>query len=169
MVSEERIAVWDARDRLVEELTRTDCLPKRTLYIRRDDGGTLAVGLLPERRGYLLVEWRGAAYQTTLLCQPALVIEPYEQEGDRFGGMFGFGEKGAHGWLLRIEENGKSVAEATLLPRITAFADLTAKEDRFFHGKRRVRRIPLWQLRPEPADMCEAALSIWERLLQEGG
>ena len=54
MHSEDFSAAWDARDRLVEELTREHCLPKRTLYISRNDGGTLAIGLLHGifERGY---------------------------------------------------------------------------------------------------------------------
>ena len=41
MLPETIAAAWDARDRLLEELKQENRLPVRTLYVRRDDGGTL--------------------------------------------------------------------------------------------------------------------------------
>jgi len=38
MTSEEISAAWESRDRLQNELSQTNRLPSRTLYIRRDDG-----------------------------------------------------------------------------------------------------------------------------------
>lgn len=162
------IAAWDARDRLVQELRDVGGLPLRTLYIRRDDGGTLALGLLPERRGIAMVEWRNDSYELAFLRDPALETEPYEKKSVGFNGIFGFGEKGSRGWLLKITEQGKAVCEAVLLPRITAFADLSAKKDKFLCGRRLPSQIPLWQLIPEDQYACSAAILAWQKLLREG-
>ncbi len=169
MTKQELAAAWDKRDRLIEELAQNGRLPVRTLYIRRDDGGALAIGLLSERRGIQLIEWHGSSYQTSFLRQPLMQLEEYEQKAEGFGGVFGIGEKGACGWTLRLLENGVAVTEAHLLPGITSFADLMIREDRFLHGKKRPRQIPLWQLRPEIAGICEAVMTLWVRLVQEGG
>lgn len=161
-------SAWDARDRLVQELRDADCLPLRALYIRRDDGGTLALCLLPERRGFALVEWRNDTYELVFLQEPAMETEPYEKKAVGFGGYFGFGEKGSRGWLLRLIDQNKTVAEVTLLPYITAFADLPAKKDKFLYGRRMPRQIPHWQPVPEDQYICAAAISDWQRLLREG-
>ncbi|NCU31442.1 MAG: hypothetical protein EOM23_00580, partial [Candidatus Moranbacteria bacterium] len=107
---------WDARDRLVEELKREHCLPMRTLYIRRNDGGTLAIGLLPDQGGVIAIDWYNATYKTQILHQPVLRLDPYEQKAEGFGGMFGFGEKGARGWTIRLIDGGTVKAEAMILP-----------------------------------------------------
>ncbi len=165
MAIEDNTAAWDARDRLAAELTQGKNLPERTLYIRRNDGGTLAFGLLPKGRGLLLIDWSGAAYETQVFQNPVLRLDPYEQKADGFGGMFGFGEKGACGWMLRLIDGGAVQAEIPVLPNITAVADLLAKEDRFLSGKRKPREIPLWQPRPEEGAFLERILTIWERLI----
>ncbi|MEA4869769.1 MAG: hypothetical protein VB062_03920 [Christensenella sp.] len=167
MQPEEHAAAWDARDRLLNELKQEKQLPVRALYIRRDDGGTLAIGLLPERGGVVMTQWNGASYTTARLNRPALVLEPFEQKAEGFGGVFGFGEKGSSGWILRLLDGGAEMAEAKLLPYITSFADLLAKDDRFLYGKRKPRSIPHWQLRPEERRVCEAAVGLWERLVKE--
>ena len=100
------------------------------------------------------------------LREPDLTAEPFLQKSDGFGGVFGFGEKGANGWLLRFLERGETVAEVTLLPTITAFADLLTPDDRFLYGRRRPRQIPLWQLKPESKEFCEAVVTLWEKLLR---
>lgn len=100
------------------------------------------------------------------LREPELTVDPFNQKADGFGGMFGFGEKGANGWLLRFSERGEPIAEVKLLPAITAFADLSAKDDRFLYGRRKVKHIPLWQLRPESSNVCESIVLLWGKLLR---
>jgi hypothetical protein len=165
MTSEEICAAWDARDRLLTELAQTNRLPSRTLYIRRDDGGTLGIGLLPERGGLLVIDWKDAAYQLQLLRQPVLRLDPYEQKSAGFGGMFGFGEKGARGWTVRLLDGGTVQTEVAVLPNITAVADLLLKEDAFLGGKRRSKTAPHGQLRPEEKETCERMLAFWEELV----
>jgi len=167
MLPEGIAAAWDARDRLLSELKEENLLPVRVLYIRRDDGGTLAIGLLPNRGGVVVIQWIGETYTTTLVKQPTLVLDPFEQKAEGFGGVFGFGEKGSSGWGLRLLDGGVDVAEIILLPYITSFADLFAKDDRFLYGKRKPRAIPLWQLRPEERRVCEATVGLWEKLVRE--
>ena len=167
MTSEEICAAWDARDRLLNELQQTSSLPSRTLYIRRNDGGTLAIGLLPNRGGLLALDWKDAAYRVLTLRQPVLRLDPYEQKSEGFGGMFGFGEKGARGWTLRLLDGGTVQVEAAVLPDITAVADLFAKEDAFFRGKRRPKTAPFGLLRPEGKETCEQILNVWELLVLE--
>ena len=77
------------------------------------------------------------------------------------------GEKGASGWQIKLINNGEIHAEVTLLPAITAFADVLAKNDRFLYGKRKPQSIPLWQLRPEERRICEATVGLWEKLVRE--
>ena len=165
MTPDEITAAWDARDRLLEELARDQCLPDRTLYIRRNDGGTLAIGLLPEKGGLVVIDWHNAACEVQTLRRPVLRLDPFEQKAGGFGGMFGFGEKGAHGWSVRLLDGGTVQAEAEVLPNITAIADLLRKEDPFLSGKRRSKTVPLGQLRPEDKSICERILSVWERLI----
>jgi hypothetical protein len=165
MTSEEICNAWDARDRLLEDLAQTNRLPSRTLYIRRDDGGTLCIGLLPEHGGLLVIDWKDAAAQRQLLRQPVLRLDPYEQKSEGFGGMFGFGEKGARGWTLRLLDRGTVQTEIAVLPNITAVADLLLKEDAFLNGKRRSKTAPHGQLRPEDKDTCERMLNFWEELV----
>ncbi|MDD4311753.1 MAG: hypothetical protein PHW41_04655 [Eubacteriales bacterium] len=160
-------AEWDARDELVEQMKRENCLPKRMLYVRKDDGGALALGLLPKQAGIALVEWHTNTYKLTLVREPQLTAEPFEQKADGFGGVFGLGEKGAIGWQLCVFERGEALAEVTLLPAITAFADLLPPDDRFFYGRRKPRQIPLWQLKPEESSFCETVVSLWVRLVSE--
>ena len=167
MPPEVNTAAWGARDRLLSQLKQENLLPVRMLYIRRDDGGTLAIGLLPERGGVVMIQWSGETYAITRIKQPTLVLDPFEQKSEGFGGMFGFGEKGSNGWVLRLQEGGVDVAEALLLPYITSFADLFAKDDRFLYGKCKPRAIPLWQLRPEERRICEATVGLWEKLVRE--
>ena len=167
MLPEAIAAAWDARDRLLEELKRENRLPVRTLYIRRDDGGTLAIGILPEHGGVVMVDWNGASYTTSPLKQPVLIPEEFEQKSEGFGGVFGFGEKGSSGWTLRLMDDGAEIASVVLLPYITSFVDLMAKDDRFLYGKRKPRAIPHWQLRPEERRVCEATVGLWERLVKE--
>jgi len=161
-------AEWDARDQLIEQLKKENCLPKRVLYVRKNDGGALAAGLLPNRAGLLLIDLHGSAFTTKLLREPGLTAEPFEQKSDGFGGMFGFGEKGANGWQLCFLDHGECVAEVEFLPTITAFSDLLASDDRFLYGKRKPRQIPLWQLKPEERSFCETVVSLWVRLVREG-
>ena len=161
-------AEWDARDELVARLKEENCLPKRVLYVRKNDGSALALGLLPNRAGLALVDWQGDHYALSVLRKPILVAEPFEQKSDGFGGVFGFGEKGGSGWQLTVTENETPLAELQLLPTITAFADLLTPDDRFLYGKRKPRQIPLWQLKPEENAFCETVVSLWVRLVREG-
>lgn len=159
-------AAWDARDQLLDQLRREECLPSRMLYIREDDGTALCAGLLPGHAGLVLIFWNGESYTLRQLKEPELIAESYTQAADGFGGVFGFGEKGANGWLLRFSERGETVAEVTLLPTITAFADLLTPDDRFLFGRRKPRQIPLWQPKPENKEFCENVVSLWEKLLR---
>lgn len=161
-------AEWTARDELVEQLKRDNCLPKRVLYVRKNDGSTLALGLLPNRAGLVLVDWQGEHYTLSVLRESKFIAEPFEQKVDGFGGVFGFGEKGGNGWQLSIYEKEVLLAEVTLLPTITAFADLLTPDDRFLYGRRKPRQIPLWQLKPEERSFCETVVSLWSRLVREG-
>ena len=72
-------AEWDARDELVERMKRENCLPKRMLYVRKNDGTALAIGLLPNRAGVVLVDWRADSYTMKRLAEPRLTAEPFEQ------------------------------------------------------------------------------------------
>ena len=159
-------AAWDARDQLLEQLKIENCLPTRVLYVRNNDGGALAAGLLPGHAGIVLIEWHGSTFTTKLLREPELIAEPIEQKSDGFGGMFGFGEKGGNGWRLCFYDRGEIAAETAILPTITAFADLLASDDRFLYGRRKPREIPLWQLKPEERAFCETVVSLWVRLLR---
>ena len=162
-------AAWDARDRLIEELTQKRSLPVRTLYIRRNDGGTLALGLLPDHGGLVVVDWNNESCHTALLRRPELQFKPYEQKAEGFGGIFGFGEKGAWGWSIRLQDGDAMQAEAEVLPNITAIADLLIEDDPFLTGKRKPRVAPLGQLRPEDRATCGRILSLWERMVLENG
>ena len=157
-------AAWDARDRLVDQLLREECLPSRVLYVRKDDGSALGAGLLPGHAGLVLIFWAGDSYALRLLHEPEIIAEEHLQKADGFGGVFGFGEKGANGWRILFHERGEAVAEVTLLPTITAFADLLAPDDKFLYGRRRTKEIPLWQLKPERRDFCEYVVSLWVKL-----
>jgi hypothetical protein len=168
MSADRHDAAWDLRDRLLEELKQTDCVPARTLYIRRDDGGALGIGLLPEQRGVALFEWRNTSYELKVMRKPEMRLEPYELKSVGFGGIFGIGEKGGNGWKIRMIECGKDVAEVILLPNITSYADLLAKNDRFLYGKRKPRYIPLWQLQPDDRFACAQTVALWEKLICEG-
>ena len=167
MTNDEISAAWDARDRLLNELKQPNCLPSRTLCIRRNDGGTLALGLLPNRGGLLVLDWKDADYCMQTLRQPVIRLDPYEQKAEGFGGMFGFGEKGARGWMLRLLDGGEVIAEAAVLPGITAVVDLFIKEDAFFNGKHRSKAAPFGQLRPEDKETCERMLTVWELMVPE--
>ena len=160
-------AEWDARDELVERMKRENCLPKRMLYVRKNDGTALAIGLLPNRAGVVLVDWRADSYTMKRLAEPRLTAEPFEQKSDGFGGVFGFGDKGANGWQLCLYEGTEAMAEVTLLPTITAFADMLTPDDRFLYGRRKPRQIPLWQLKPEENAFCETVVSLWVRMVGE--
>ena len=168
MHSDDFSAAWDARDQLVETLKQEERLPVRVLYVRGNDGGALGAGLLPGHAGLVLIEWRGNEFSTRLLREPELSAESATQQADGFGGVFGFGEKGANGWMLRFFERGEFVAEIALFPTITAFADLLTSDDRFLYGRRKPRQIPLWQLKPEENSFCETVVSLWVRLVREG-
>jgi len=169
MHSEEFSAAWDARDQLVEKLKVENSLPVRVLYVRANDGSTLGAGLLPGHAGLVLIDCRGSECTVRHLREPELTAEPEVQKSDGFGGVFGFGEKGANGWLLRFFDRGECVAEASLFPTITAFADLLASDDKFLYGRRKQRHIPLWQLKPEGKEFCETVVSLWVRLVREAG
>jgi hypothetical protein len=169
MHTEDFSAAWDARDKLVEQLKQEQSLPARVLYVRANDGGTLGAGLLPGHAGMLLIDCLGAGCTARLLHEPELIAEPLVQKADGFGGVFGFGEKGANGWMLRFLERGEPVAEIPLFPTITAFADLLASDDKFLYGRRKPRHIPLWQLKPEAKEFCENVVSLWVRLVREAG
>ena len=162
-------AAWDARDRLIEELTQKRCLPGRTLYIRRNNGGTLSFGLLPDHGGLIVIDWQNESCQTAILRRPALRLEPYEQKAEGFGGIFGFGEKGAWGWSIHLLDGDAAQAEAGVLPNITSVADFMLTDDPFLTGKRKPRIAPLGQLRPEDRETCERILTLWERLVLESG
>lgn len=168
MFGQDFSAAWDARDQLLEQLRREECLPKRVLYIRENDGTALCAGLLPGHAGVVLIFWKGESYTLLRLREPDLTAEPFQQKADGFGGVFGFGEKGANGWLLRFSERGETIAEVQLLPTITAFADLLTPDDRFLFGRRKPRQIPLWQLKPESKEFCENVVSLWGKLLRSG-
>ena len=143
------------------------CLPKRMLYVRKNDGTALAIGLLPNRAGVVLVDWRADSYTMKRLAKPRLTAGPFEQKSDGFGGVFGFGDKGANGWQLCLYEGTEAMAEVTLLPTITAFADMLTPDDRFLYGRRKPRQIPLWQLKPEERAFCETVVSLWVRMVGE--
>lgn len=166
MKKDDFTAAWDARDQLLEQLKRDNCVPLRTLYVREDDGSARCAGLLPGHEGMVLIDWQSDHYTLRQLREPELTAEPFSQKSDGFGGMFGFGEKGANGWLLRFSERGETVAEVALLPTITAFADLLVKDDKFLYGRRKTKQIPLWQLKPESSAFCENVVLLWEKLLR---
>ena len=168
MATELHNDIWDARDQLLAQLKELDCVPVRTLYVRRDDGGTLGIGLLPGDNGVVLIEWRNTSYELKIMRKPEMRLEPYELKTVGFGGIFGIGEKGGNGWSIRMIECGVEVAEVKLLPNITSFADLVAKNDLFLRGKRKPRQIPLWQPRPDERFACLTTLELWERLICKG-
>lgn len=168
MNSNETAAAWDARDRLVHHLKREEWMPTRTLYLRLNDGGALAVALLPGHQGILLITLHADTYDVKHLLEPELIVEPYQLKAEGFGGVFGIGEKGANGWTLQLLERGVPVAETQLLPAITSFADLLMADDRYLNGKRKPRQIPLWQLKPEDRGVCENVLTLWIKLVRGG-
>jgi len=165
VAEDERIEMWDRRDRLVAELCAVGLLPERTLYIRREDGSVCAVGKRKDSASALSIEWRGETAGFTTVNRPRLTISPYEQKSEGFGGILGIGEKGGVGWMLQLLDEETVVWETSLLPGMTAIADMLYSEDRFLNGKRKKRIIPLWQLRPESEGTCGQILSVWERLL----
>lgn len=158
-------ALWDRRDRLADDLRRENLLPKRTLYLLRADGGVAAVGVCAERQKAFALDWGVDSYRLTALENPCLRVEAFTQLPQGFGGLFGAGEKGAQGWMLRVFDGGRLALEAPLLPGITAAADLLCSEDRFLNGRRRRADVPHWQLFPQERDTCAQIVEIWTNLL----
>jgi hypothetical protein len=89
-------AEGDARDELVERMKRENCLPKRMLYVRKNDGTALAIGFCQIARGVVLVDWRSDfVYDERLGETSADGREPFEQKSDGFGGVeFGLWRQG---------------------------------------------------------------------------
>lgn len=158
---------WNTRDQLVEECKRKGCLPGRSLYLRREDGGVFALGVRKDAPRVLSFDWDGAACRIRTLEKPRIALSEYDVQPGGFGGMFGLGEKGAHGWMLRIFDGESLVWETPVLPGMTAIADLLFQEDRFWNGKRKKSTVPHWQLKPEDQQRCEEIFTVWERLLAE--
>ena len=158
-------ALWDRRDRLVVELTDGNLLPERTLYILRADGGVSAVGSCADASKGFALDWGLESYRLRSLGRARLVAEPFEQEALGFGGLFGAGEKGARGWMLRVFEGSDLVLEAPLLPGITSAADLPFADDRFLSGRRRRADVPHWQLTPQDRETCAQIVKLWEKRL----
>lgn len=158
-------AIWDQRDRLADELKSKGLLPERTLYLLRADGGVSAVGFRAGNPAGFALEWGVSGYQLTALANPLLTAETFEKQAQGFGGLFGAGEKGARGWLLRVFDGERLALEASLLPGITAAADLLYREDRFLNGRRRRADVPHWQLAPLDGPNCEQLTEIWKKLL----
>ena len=161
--------MWTARDRLVEELKNKGLLPERSLYIRREDGGVFALGVRKQAPRVLSFDWDGAECRYRALESACIVLTEYDVTPGGFGGMFGLGEKGAHGWMLHVLEAEALVWQTPVLPGITAIADLLYREDRFLNGRRKKGTIPHWQLCPEDAARCGEIFTVWQRLMEEAG
>ena len=160
-------ALWDRRDRLVGEQKSKGLLPERTLDVLRVDGGIAAVGVCAGKQNAFVLDWGVDSYRLTALENPCMMAEAFSQEPQGFGGLFGAGEKGAQGWMLRVFEGDRLAQEAPLLPGITAAADLLFGEDRFLNGRRRRADVPHWQLSPLERETCGQLLRLWQRLLPE--
>ena len=158
-------ALWDRRDRLVGELTAAGLLPERTLYLLREDGGVSAVGSCAGAAAAFALDWTPEGCSFRALACPLLTAEPFEQEAAGFGGLFGAGEKGARGWMLRVFEGSDLALEAPLLPGITAAADLPFSDDRFLNGRRRRADVPHWQLAPQDRETCAQIVKLWKKRL----
>jgi hypothetical protein len=157
--------MWNTRDQLVEELKTSDLLPERSLYIRREDGGVFALAVKKDVPRVLSFDWDGASCRHHALEQPRIAPSEYVVQPGGFGGMFGLGEKGAQGWMLRVLDGTALVWETPVLPGMTAIGDLFFREDRFLNGRRKKGTVPHWQLCPEDEQRCEEILAVWERLL----
>lgn len=165
MTANELEVLWNTRDQLVEELENKGFLPERSLYIRREDGGVFALAVRTNSPRVLSFNWSGSACQHRALEKPRIVLFEYDVQPGGFGGMFGLGEKGAHGWMLRVLDGETLVWETPVLPGITAIADLLYREDRFLNGRRKRGTVPHWQLMPEDEKRCEEIFAVWGRLL----
>ena len=165
MTANELEILWNTRDRLVEELTSRGLMPDRTLYIRREDGGVFALAVRKDSPRVLSFDWDGACCRYGALEQPSLSLAAYDVQPGGFGGMFGVGEKGAHGWMLRVLDGQTLVWQAPVLPGMTAIADLLYKEDRFLNGRRKRATVPHWQLTPEDGERCGEIFAVWQKIL----
>ena len=159
--------MWDVRDKLVEELRIRDLLPERSLYIRREDGGVFALGLRKQPPRILTFNWEGTECRYRTLEEASISLAEHDVAPGGFGGMFGLGEKGVHGWMFSVLEAGTLVWQTPVLPGMTAIADLFFREDRFLNGRRKKATVPHWQLRPEEEERCEEIFSVWQRVLEE--
>ncbi|MEN6420112.1 MAG: hypothetical protein ABFC73_14450 [Clostridiaceae bacterium] len=159
--------MWDVRDQLVEELKVRGLLPERSLYIRREDGGVFALSIRKQTPRVLSFDWEGTECRYRTLERVSISLTEYDVAPGGFGGMFGLGEKGAHGWMFSVLEAGTLVWQTPVLPGMTAIADLFFREDRFLNGRRKKGTVPHWQLCPEDAERCEEIFSVWDKLLQE--
>ena len=157
--------MWKTRDQLVEELKNSGLLPERSLYIRREDGGVFALAVRTDAPRVLSFDWNGTSCRYRALENPHIALSEYDVQPGGFGGMFGLGEKGAHGWMLRVLDGASLVWETPVLPGMTAIADLLFREDRFLNGRRKKGTVPHWQLMPEDEQRCEEIIAVWERLL----
>ena len=160
-------ALWDRRDRLAAELAENSLLPERTLYLLRADGGVSAVGSCAGAGKGFVLDWGPKDCRLRAFGRARFTAEPFEQEALGFGGLFGAGEKGARGWMLRVSEGGDPALEAPLLPGITAVADLPFSDDRFLNGRRRRADVPHWQLAPQDRETCAQIVKFWETRLTE--
>ena len=155
--------MWDVRDKLVEELRIRDLLPERSLYIRREDGGVFALSIRKQTPRVLSFDWEGTECRYRTLERVSISLAEYDVAPGGFGGMFGRGEKGAHGWMFSVLEAGTLVWQTPVLPGMTAIADLFFREDRFLNGRRKKGTVPHWQLMPEDEKRCEEIIVVWER------
>lgn len=159
--------MWDVRDKLAEELRVRDLMPERSLYIRREDGGVFALGIRKQAPYILSFDWDGTECRLRALESASITLTEYDVAPNGFGGMFGLGEKGAHGWMLSVLEVGKLVWQTPVLPGMTAIADLFFREDRFLNGRRKKGTVPHWQLMPEDEKRCVEIFTVWDKLLRE--
>ena len=156
----------DRRLLFAQELEKMDFKPERMLFCSSEDGRFVA--LARHKGGYAVVVSPvfGQEGDFSIEMMPEISYEREEvyQKGPGLNGAFGFGKKGARGFVLTIGLNNGEQARMEIVAGRTSWLDAPLKKNPLLNMKRRRGNANIiWDLMPiEPSQLDKI-----EKLLNE--
>ena len=154
----------DRRLRFAEELQQKGFKPEKMLFCSTEGGQFVALARHNGKAAVIVSPVFGQEDDFVLECQDALQWEKEDifEKGTGLNGAFGFGKKGAKGFIIHISLSDGSVAKLYVVAGRTSYLETDLKHNPLLKVKRRRGDANIiWDLAPiEPGhlDKIEASL-----------
>ena len=155
----------DRRLRFAEELQQKGFKPEKMLFCSTEGGQFVALARHNGKAAVIVSPVFGQEGDFVLECQDALQWEKEDifEKGTGLNGAFGFGKKGAKGFILHIHLSDGSVADLYVVAGRTSYLETDYKHNPLLKAKRRRGDANIiWDLAPIEAGQLR---KIEERLM----